>query len=203
MYAATKSPTCLRVLSERTSVDDGIRRIGIHVSIGKEIPMHSDGPRFQGGDAPKGFGIFRFAGRSKGHRMGKNRGAIQAHDTPRSKSAATIRGSLDDLCSRLSNSAATSGWLLSRTRAIHRNAHDQRSDVIFADVVAQLNPDGVRVIQELRVHPDAEELADFFFGRHLAQRLVGPLLCRLCRMDGTGLQKTVFALVFREAERRG
>ncbi len=69
----------LRVLSERTSVDDGIRRIGIHVSVGKEIPMHSDGPRFEGADASKGFGIFRFAGRCKGHGMGKNGGAIQSH----------------------------------------------------------------------------------------------------------------------------
>src|ERR1035437_5036639 len=36
-------------------------------------------------------------------------------DTPRSKSAETMRGSFDERCSRLSNSAATSGWLLSRT----------------------------------------------------------------------------------------
>src|SRR6202023_2334957 len=35
----------LRVFSEGARVDDGIRRIGIHVSIGKEIPMHSNGTR--------------------------------------------------------------------------------------------------------------------------------------------------------------
>ena len=48
--------------------------------------------------------------------------------------------------------------------AIQRDGHDQRSDVILADVVAQLNEDGVGVIQELRQHLDAEEMADFFFG---------------------------------------
>ena len=69
----------LRIFSEGTRVDDGIRRIGVHVSIGKEIPVHSDGPRFQRGDASKGFGIFGFAGSSKGHRVGKNGSPIQTH----------------------------------------------------------------------------------------------------------------------------
>ena len=69
----------MRVFSERARVDDGIRRIGIHVGIGKEIPMHSDGPCFQRRNASKGLGIFRFAGRAKGHCMGKDGGAIQTH----------------------------------------------------------------------------------------------------------------------------
>ena len=66
----------LRVLSERTRVDDGIRWIGIHVGDGKEIQVHSDGPRFQSRDASKGLGIYRFAGSSKCHRMRKYGGAI-------------------------------------------------------------------------------------------------------------------------------
>src|SRR3981081_211123 len=44
----------LRVFSEGTRVDDGIRGVRIHVSIGKEIPMHSDGTRFKGSDPSKG-----------------------------------------------------------------------------------------------------------------------------------------------------
>ena len=69
----------LRIFSERARVNDGIRRVGIHVGNGKEIPMHSDRPRFERRDASKGFGIFRFAGSSKRHRMGKDGGAIQPH----------------------------------------------------------------------------------------------------------------------------
>jgi hypothetical protein len=41
--------------------------------------MHSDGPRLECGDPPKSFGIFQFVGRSKGHGMGENGGAIQTH----------------------------------------------------------------------------------------------------------------------------
>src|SRR5208282_619734 len=69
----------LGVFSERARVDDGIRRIGIHVGIGEEIPMHSNGPRLERGDASEDFGIFRFAGRAKGHGMGENGRAIQTH----------------------------------------------------------------------------------------------------------------------------
>ena len=69
----------LGVFSERARVDDGIRRVGIHVGVGEEIPMHSDGPRLERGDASEGFGILRFAGRTKGHGMGENGRAIQTH----------------------------------------------------------------------------------------------------------------------------
>src|SRR5208282_2182362 len=69
----------LRIATERARVDDGIRRIGIHVSIRKEIPLHSDSPGLERRDASKDFGIFGFAGSSKSHRMGKNSGAIQTH----------------------------------------------------------------------------------------------------------------------------
>ena len=41
--------------------------------------MHSDGPRLEGGDPTKRLGIFRFAGSSKGHRVGKDGGPIQPH----------------------------------------------------------------------------------------------------------------------------
>ncbi len=95
------------------------------------------------------------------------------------------------------------GLALEQDGAVHRHGHDQRSDVIFGEVVAQLKEDGVGVIQELRSHPDREELADFFFGRHLAQGLVGPLLTGFVDMDGTRPLKAVFALVFTKAERSG
>jgi hypothetical protein len=95
------------------------------------------------------------------------------------------------------------GLALDQNGAIHRDTHDQRSDVILADVVAQANKDGVGVIQELRSHPDGEELADFLFRRHLAQRLVGPLPPGFVEMDGTGLQKSFFALVSSKAKHGG
>ena len=95
------------------------------------------------------------------------------------------------------------GLAFEQDRAIHRYAHDQRSDMIFADVVAHLNIEGVGVVQKLRSHPDREELADFFFGRHLAQRLVDPLLSSSVDMDGTGLQKAPLVRVFSKAKRRG
>ena len=196
MYAATKSPTCLRVFSERARVDDGIRWIGIHVGIGKEIPMHSNGSRLERGDASKGFGILWFAGRSKGHGMGKNGRAIQTHGHAALEIGRDNEGQLGRFLQPVEQVGGYIGIALEQDGTIHRNGHDQRSDVILADVVAQLNEDGVGVIQELRQHLDAEELADFFFGRHLAQRLVGPLLAGFVEMDGTGLLKAVFVFVF-------
>ena len=55
----------LRIFSERAGIDDGICGIGIHIGIGKEIPMHSDGAGFLGADAAEGFGVIEFSGRAK------------------------------------------------------------------------------------------------------------------------------------------
>jgi hypothetical protein len=88
------------------------------------------------------------------------------------------------------------GLALKQDGTIHWNGHDQRSDVILTNIVLQLNKNGIGVIQKLHSHPDREELADFVFGRHLAQRLVDPLLAGLVDMDRTGVQKAIFVLVF-------
>ena len=93
------------------------------------------------------------------------------------------------------------GLALEQDSAIHRNAHDQRSDVIFADVVAELDEDGIGIIQKLRSHPDGEKLPNFFFWRHRAQCLVDPLLSGFVDVNGTGLHEAVFVLVFRKAQR--
>src|SRR6266436_7194083 len=69
----------LRIFSKRARVDDGIRRVGIYVGIGEEIPMHSDGTRLQRGDASESLGIFRLAGSGEGHGMREDGSAIQTH----------------------------------------------------------------------------------------------------------------------------
>ncbi len=68
--------------------------------------------------------------------------------------------------------------------------------MILADVIAQLNPFGVSVIEELRQHFDPKKLADFFIGRHFAQRFVGPLPVGFVEMDRSRLLKMVFAFIF-------
>ena len=114
----------LRVFSERARVNDGIRRVGIHVGHGKEIPMHSDGPRLQPGDASKGFGIFRFAGSSKSHRMGKNSSAIQPHRHAALKICRDNKGQLGGFLQPVEQLGSDIGLALEQDGTLHRDAHD-------------------------------------------------------------------------------
>ena len=73
----------LGIFSKGTRVDDGICGIGVDVRYRKEIPVHADGTRFLRCDPTKIFGIFRFAGGSKGHGVREDSGSIQTHgNTP-------------------------------------------------------------------------------------------------------------------------
>ena len=57
-------------------------------------------------------------------------------------------------------------WLITIQKwRVVRNRHKKRADVIFAHEAAQLKIGGTLHIQELRAHPDHENLADFFFER--------------------------------------
>src|SRR5438552_7481938 len=69
----------LRVLTERTGVDDGISGIGIHVGYGEEVPVHANGASFLSSDASEGFGIVQFSGGTEGHGVGKYRRPVKAH----------------------------------------------------------------------------------------------------------------------------
>src|ERR1019366_8664459 len=104
-----------------------------HVGIGKEIPMHSDGPRLERGDASKGFGIFRFAGSSKSHRMGKDGGAIQTHGHAALEICRDNEGQLRRSLQPVEQLGGNIGLAFEQNGAIHRDGHDQRSDVVFAD----------------------------------------------------------------------
>jgi len=46
-------------------------------------------------------------------------------------------------------------------------------------------------IQELGMHPNHEELSDFFFGRHLVKRLVHPVVVG-ADMKRTGMDVALF-----------
>ena len=74
-----KIANLLRVFTERTSVDDGIGGIRIHVGYGKKIPMHADSASFLRSDASEGLGIVQFSGSAEGHGMGKYCRSVKAH----------------------------------------------------------------------------------------------------------------------------
>ena len=131
--------------------------------------------------------------------MRKDRCAIQPHRHAALKIRRNNQRQLRDLLQPVQQLGGHIGLALQQHRAIHRHGHAQRADVIFADVVAQLNPDGIGVIQELHLRPDHEELPDFLFGRHPAQRLVGPLAPVAIKMNGPGRCKALFGLVFGKA----
>src|SRR5712691_11923930 len=73
----------LGIFSKGTRVDDGICGSGVDIRYRKEIPVHADGTCFLRCEPAEIFGIFRFAGGSKGHRMREDSGSIQTHgNTP-------------------------------------------------------------------------------------------------------------------------
>ena len=81
-------PDLLGILSKRARVDDGIRRVGVHVGVGEKIPVHPNGPRLQSSDAAEIFGILNLAVRPERHRVREVRAPVSRIATPRSKSAA-------------------------------------------------------------------------------------------------------------------
>src|ERR1035438_7690052 len=147
------------IAAEGARVDDRIRRIGIYVGVGEEIPLHSDGARFEGGNATKEFGVFDFAGGSEGHGVGKDGGAIQAHGDAAFKVGSDDQRQLRGALEAVEQIGGHVGLTLDQYGAVDGDAHDQPPKVILADVVAHLNEEGIGIIQELRVYADGEELA--------------------------------------------
>jgi hypothetical protein len=65
--------------------------------------------------------------------------------------------------------------------------------VIFSYTVAELQILWGIDVQELRAHPDDEELADFFFERKLAQGSLRPSFSLAIEVNGTRLPIFFFA----------
>src|SRR5271168_2182208 len=69
----------LWIFAKRARVDDGIGWVGIHVSVGKKIPVNADSARFFGGDATEPLSVFGLSISTEGHGVGKSRGSHQSH----------------------------------------------------------------------------------------------------------------------------
>ena len=186
----------LRVFSKRTYVDDGICRVGIHIRHREKIPVHPDRSGFKRRNAPEDFGMFGFSGSRKGHGMRKHRRSIYTHGQTALKVRRDQQRQLRRFLQPVEQFSGNIRLALEQNRALHRNRHHQRSDVILENVVPQLNPFRVGVVQELRQHLDPKKLPNFFFRRHLAQRLLGPLLAAFVEMNGSRRLNTILALVF-------
>ena len=157
--------------------------------------MHSNRSRLERRNASKDLGIFRLAGCAKSHRVGKNGRAVHAHGNAALKIGRGDQRQFRRSLQPVEQLGGNVRLAPQQHRAVHRHRHHQRSDVILANLVAHLYPSRVGVIQKLRQHLDAEELSDFLFGRHPAQRLVSPLLAALVEMDRPRRQKAVFILI--------
>jgi hypothetical protein len=96
-------------------------------------------------------------------RVGKNGGAVQAHGYAALKVCRDNQRQLRCALQPVQQLRGDVGLALQQQRALHRDGHHQRSNVIFAHAVPQLNPGGGGIIQELRKHLDPEELPDFLF----------------------------------------
>src|SRR6202047_4003559 len=69
----------LRVFSEGTRINDGIRRVRVNIGVGKEIPLYADGTRFLGTDAAEGLNVFGLAISAESHGVREDGGAHQPH----------------------------------------------------------------------------------------------------------------------------
>ena len=175
----------LRILSKRTRVDDGIRRIRVHVRIRKEIPMHPDRARFQRRDAPKIFRVLQLAVGAEGHRVRE----IRAPDQPDRHPALEIRRNQQRQL-RFALQSVQQFRRFVRPRAqkkwtIHRHAHGKRAHVILPHVIAELQVLRALHIQKLRPAPDHEHLPDLLLQRQLAQRLLRPAIAFATVLNGT------------------
>ncbi len=70
-------------------------------------------------------------------------------------------------------------------RWLPAHRHGECADVIFVHAVQQLEIGAAIGIQEVRPHPDHENLADFLFQRELAQCLFRPFPAVAVKMNGT------------------
>ena len=70
------------ILTERARIDNWVRRIGVHVGVGKEIPVHADGAGLLGSNAAEGLGVLLLPSRAEGHGVGKRGCAAKAHGDP-------------------------------------------------------------------------------------------------------------------------
>jgi hypothetical protein len=96
--------------------------------------------------------------------------------TPRSKSAAI--------------GSSRFVWLAPiEERRIVSNCHAKRANVIFANVIAELDIVWTVDIQKLSADPDHEKLSNFFFDRKFVQRLLCPLFAVAVRTDRAGLMR--------------
>src|SRR5258708_5184907 len=74
-----KTADLCRIFAESPRVADGGFWIGVNVSHGKEIPLHSDSPRLAADDPSKLLGELRFSRSAKGHGMRKWSYPIEPH----------------------------------------------------------------------------------------------------------------------------
>ena len=149
------------VAPERARPDDGVRGIGIHVGDGKQIPVHPQGPALLRCNASELLCIFQVPGRSKSHRMREHR---------RSKEVRRKNPALEVPSDQQRQVRFLLQLIQQRNRlkpAVHiacpplrRDRHGQRADVIFTNIVTELDVIGTLSMQKFHPHPDHEQLPD-------------------------------------------
>ena len=69
----------LRILTERTDINNGILRVAVYVRIGSENPLHAGGASFERERLARLISQLRFARGGNRHRRGERRAFLEAH----------------------------------------------------------------------------------------------------------------------------
>ena len=154
----------LRIRAESASPDDRVGRVGIYVGDGKQVPVHAQSPAFLCGDATELLGVSQVPGSAKSHRVRKHGRSekMRRQDTPLKIPSDQQR----QLRLLLELVEQGNGLLATATIAgptLRRRRHGQRADVIFANVIAELEVAGTPPIQEFHPQADHEKLPDLLF----------------------------------------
>ena len=153
----------LRVFAKRARVDDGIGWVRVDISIGKEIPMDANGPRFLRRDAAKCLGVVSLAIGAKGHRVGKIGRPHEARGDSTLEICGDQQGQLGVVLHPVQQLRRFVGLAAQKKWPIHVHRHGKRTDVVLLHGLAQLQILRALHVEEAGAAPDHEDLTDLFF----------------------------------------
>ena len=173
-------PTCIALVwirAEGSRTDDGIRRVGIHIGDGKQIPVHADCTAFLRCDATEFLSVRGLPRRTERHRMGKHGCAEKAR---RQYTLFEVSGNqkrqLRFRLQAVEQHYCLVAVIVVKRAPSRRRRHGHRSDVIFANAVGEPNVLGIPRSRQSHTHANHEELTHFLFERKRAQSLLRPPL---------------------------
>ena len=113
------------IFAKGPRVDDGIGGIGIHVGVGKEIPVNADGSSLCSGNAAEIFRVLFAAYCAKSHGMREDGRPHQAHGDSALEVRGKQQGKLGVVLQPIRQLSRFVGFAAQKKRAIHMNRHGE------------------------------------------------------------------------------